>query len=100
MNLFKSRCRRCYLAGLTILSGTLFVCDWLNPRSLPNGSWFEPLVLPLIASGLLLCIMAPFLSARPMEDRVGFALVGLVGAFLTWVATWMFTAMFFGAFPI
>ena len=100
MKWFQSRCVRCYLAGLVTLGATLFVCDALNPRSLPNGSWFEPLVLPLTGVGLLLCIIAPFLSRRPAEERVGFALVGLGGAFLTVVASWMLTAMLFGAFPI
>jgi hypothetical protein len=45
-------------------------------------------------------IIAPFLSSRPVEERVGFAVLGLGGAFLTVVATWMLTAMLFGAFPI
>ena len=100
MKWFQSRCVRCYLAGLATLGASIFVCDALNPRSLPDGSWFEPFVFPSVCVGLLLCIIAPILSRRPVEERVGFALAGLGGAFLTVVATWMLTAMLFGAFPI
>lgn len=100
MRWLQSRCVCCYLSGLTILGAVFFVCDALNPRSLPDGSWFEPLVFPLAGFGLVLCINAPFLSRRPVEERVGFALVGLGGAFLTVIVTWMLTAILFGAFPI
>jgi hypothetical protein len=100
MNLFRSRCIRCYLAGLTVLSGTIIVVDALNPRSIPRGSWFDPVSIPLAGIGVMLCFVAPFLSARPIDERVGFALVGLGGAFLTVVATWMFTAVVFGAVPL
>ena len=99
MNIAQISAVKCYLAGLILLSSTVILTDALNPRGFRNGSWFDPYSPPLALISLSLIVLAPFLSSRPLGQRVGYLIAGLVGALLAVLASWLFTLRVFGAFP-
>jgi hypothetical protein len=53
-------------------SGYFGFPDWRH-------SWFDPFPIPLMALGLLCCVVAPFLAAGSMWRRLAWAGVSLIG---------------------
>ena len=82
----------CYLAGLLVYGGSLYVSAKVNPRDIVNGSWADPHLKFTLWTGFALCLVAPFLSVRPLPARVGFCVLGLLPLCVAWYLWWTMTA--------